>query len=66
MAKTPEVHWAEGMFLRPHHLQVGERHREEMLRQEVRRLQPFFWGLLKVDIALDHTRNVSWEGAGAP
>ena len=61
MAKTPEVHWAEGMFLRPHHLQVGERHREEMLRQEVRRLQPFFWGLLKVDIALDQLENFAFE-----
>jgi type VI secretion system protein ImpJ len=61
MAKTPEVHWAEGMFLRPHHLQVGERHREEMLRQEVRRLQPFFWGLLKVDIALYQLENFTFE-----
>ena len=61
MAKTPEVHWAEGMFLRPHHLQVAERHREEMLRQEVRRLQPFFWGLLKIDIALDQLENFTFE-----
>jgi type VI secretion system protein ImpJ len=61
MAKTPEVHWAEGMFLRPHHLQLAERHREEMLRQEVRRLQPFFWGLLKVDIALDQLENFTFE-----
>jgi type VI secretion system protein ImpJ len=49
------------MFLRPHHLQLAERHREEMLRQEVRRLQPFFWGLLKVDIALDQLENFTFE-----
>lgn len=61
MAKTPEVHWAEGMFLRPHHLQVSERHREEVLRGEVRRLQPFFWGMLKVDIALDQLENFTFE-----
>src|ERR1700682_1713819 len=61
MAKTPEVHWAEGMFLRPHHLQLAERHREELLRQEVRRLQPFFWGLLKIDIALDQLENFTFE-----
>ena len=61
MAKTPEVHWAEGMFLRPHHLQLAERHREELLRQEVRRLQPFFWGLLKVDIAVDQLENFTFE-----
>lgn len=59
--KTPEVHWAEGMFLRPHHMQLAARHREEMLRGEVRRLQPFFWGLLKIDIALDQLENFTFE-----
>jgi type VI secretion system protein ImpJ len=61
MTKTPEVHWSEGMFLRPHHLQIAERHRGEMLRQEVRRLQPFFWGILKVDIAADQLENFTFE-----
>lgn len=49
------------MFLRPHHLQLAARHREEMLRLEVRRLQPFFWGLLKVDIAADQLENFTFE-----
>lgn len=61
MAKTPEVHWSEGMFLRPHHLQLAERHRGEQLRQEVRRLQPFFWGILRVDIATDQLENFTFE-----
>lgn len=61
MARTPEIHWGEGMFLRPHHLQAAFRQREEELRQEVRRLQPFFWGILKVDIALDQLENFTFE-----
>ena len=61
MARTPEVHWAEGMFLRPHHLQTAFCQREEELWQEVRRLQPFFWGILKVDIALDQLENFTFE-----
>ena len=59
--KTPEVHWAEGMFLRPHHLQLSARNREEMLRGEVRRLQPFFWGLLRIEIAEDQLENFTFE-----
>ena len=61
MTKVPEVHWSEGMFLRPHHLQLAERHRGEQLRQEVRRLQPFFWGILKIDIASDQLENFTFE-----
>jgi type VI secretion system protein ImpJ len=61
MARTPEVHWSEGMFLRPHHLQAAFRRREEELRQEVRRLQPFFWGILKADIAGDQLENFTFE-----
>jgi type VI secretion system protein ImpJ len=61
MTKTPEVHWSEGMFLRPHHMQLAERHRAEQLRQEVRRLQPFFWGILRIDIAADQLENFTFE-----
>ena len=61
MARTPEVHWGEGMFLRPHHMQAAFRRREEELRQEVRRLQPFFWGILRMDIALDQLENFTFE-----
>ena len=42
MKKTPQVLWAEGMFLRPHHLQTAERYREEALQREIQRLQPFY------------------------
>jgi len=49
------------MFLRPHHMQLAERHRAEQLRQEVRRLQPFFWGILRIDIASDQLENFTFE-----
>ena len=52
------------MFLRPHHLQLAARNREEMLRGEVRRLQPFFWGLLRIDIAARPARELHVRGAG--
>ena len=49
------------MFLRPHHLQAAERYREEALRDEVRRLQPFFWGVTRMDIAADQLENHVFE-----
>jgi len=61
MARTPEVHWSEGMFLRPHHLQLSGRQQAERLRQEVRRVQPFFWGISAIDIAADQLENFTFE-----
>lgn len=61
MARSPEVHWSEGMFLRPHHLQASGRYQAERLRQEVRRVQPFFWGVSSIDIATDQLENFTFE-----
>ena len=61
MTKSRPVLWAEGMFLRPHHLQAAERYREEMLHEEVRRIQPFFWGLTRMDVAGDQLENFVLE-----
>ena len=61
MARSPEVHWSEGMFLRPHHLQAAGRYQAERLKQEVRRVQPFFWGISSVDIAADQLENFTFE-----
>jgi len=59
--KTPQVLWAEGMFLRPHHLQTAERYREEALQREIQRLQPFFYGLQSLDVAPDQLENFVFE-----
>ncbi len=61
MKKTPQVLWAEGMFLRPHHLQTAERYREEALQREIQRLQPFFYGLQSLDVAPDQLENFVFE-----
>ena len=61
MARSPEVHWSEGMFLRPHHLQASGRYQAERLKQEVRRVQPFFWGVSSIDIAADQLENFTFE-----
>ncbi len=61
MKKTPQVLWAEGMFLRPHHLQTAERYREEALAREVARIQPFFYGLASLDVAPDQLENFVFE-----
>ena len=59
--EEPPVLWAEGMFLRPHHLQAAERYREEALHDEIRRIQPFFWGLTRLDVAPDQLENFVFE-----
>jgi type VI secretion system protein ImpJ len=61
MKKTPQVLWAEGMFLRPHHLQTAERYREEALQREIQRVQPFFYGLQSLDVAPDQLENFVFE-----
>lgn len=61
MKKTPQVLWAEGMFLRPHHLQTAERYREEALQREIQRIQPFFHGLQSLDVAPDQLENFVFE-----
>jgi type VI secretion system protein ImpJ len=61
MKKTPQVLWAEGMFLRPHHLQTAERYREEALQREIQRIQPFYYGLQSLDVAPDQLENFVFE-----
>ena len=61
MKKTPQVLWAEGMFLRPHHLQTAERYREEALQREIQRIQPFYFGLQSLDVAPDQLENFVFE-----
>jgi type VI secretion system protein ImpJ len=61
MAQTAPVYWGEGMFLRPHHLQAAERFREESLRQEILRVQPFGWGLVRLQVAAAPLENFGFE-----
>ena len=61
MKRTPAVSWSEGMFMRPHHFQSAERARDESLQAEIRRIQPFAWGLSRFDVAPDQLENYIFE-----
>ena len=51
------VHWYEGMFLRPQHFQVADRHAREALRASEDWFQPFDWGLRSVEFDRDAVGN---------
>ena len=52
-----EVHWSEGMFLRPHHLQVGQRWLETVIRTGFDSIRPFAWGFAALDVAQEPLEN---------
>ena len=47
---NPDVNWAEGMFLRPQHLQFSSRHVTSMIGEAFRSIQPCFWGFGRLEI----------------
>ncbi|GMU83068.1 MAG: hypothetical protein AMXMBFR47_29390 [Planctomycetota bacterium] len=47
----PEVHWSEGQFLRPHHLQAAFRQVDTLRAAGLHALQPYAWGFLSLDLA---------------
>jgi type VI secretion system protein ImpJ len=47
------VHWHEGMFLGPHHLQAADRGVREALRASEEWLHPFPWGYRALDLDRD-------------
>lgn len=53
----PAVHWHEGMFLRPHHLQAARRHAEDRSRLLTNALFPYSWGCRTLDIDPDALAN---------
>ena len=50
MSNVPEVNWAEGMFLRPQHLQLSSRHFVSLVESAMRGVQPFFWGFRRLEV----------------
>src|ERR1043165_6717517 len=53
MSWYTKVNWSEGLFLRPHHLQQGDRYLEHMLESRVRHDTPYPWGFAHVEIDRD-------------
>ena len=53
MSWYSKVAWAEGLFLRPHHLQQGDRYHEHLLESRVRHATPYPWGFSALEIDRD-------------
>lgn len=53
MSNWNAVHWHEGMFLRPQHLQLDRRWLETLSNLSVRACRAFPWGILELGYAAD-------------
>ena len=53
MSWNAKVHWTEGLFLRPHHLQQGDRYLENALESRTRHITPYPWGFASLEIDRD-------------
>ncbi len=51
------VHWHEGMFLRPHHFQLAERHARHLNARDAKWNVHHNWGLRHIDLDLDALSN---------
>ena len=51
------VHWHEGMFLRPQHFQVAQRHLLDVSNRSVKWDQHHNWGLRDIELDLDSLAN---------
>jgi len=52
MSWNAKVHWTEGLFLRPHHLQQADRYLENAIESRARHVTPYPWGFS--DLEIDH------------
>ena len=50
--RNPQVHWYEGLFLRPHHFQASDRHWAEAVHTSHQWDTPYHYGLH----AFDHSK----------
>jgi type VI secretion system protein ImpJ len=56
-----EIHWSEGMFLRPHHLQTAQRYLENVIRTGLDAARPFGWGFLELSVAPEPLENFTFR-----
>lgn len=57
MSFWTEIHWSEGMFLRPHHMQGAQRWVETVMNVGFESVRPFGWGFAKLSIAAEPLEN---------
>jgi type VI secretion system protein ImpJ len=53
MSWNAKVHWTEGLFLRPHHLQQSDRYLENAIESRTRHVTPYPWGFAWLEIDRD-------------
>src|ERR1044072_2912019 len=53
MSCYSKVLWSEGLFLRPHHLQQGDRYLEHLVEGRTRHTTPYPWGFSYLEIDRD-------------
>jgi type VI secretion system protein ImpJ len=53
MSWYSKVYWAEGLFLRPHHLQQNDRYVEHLAEMRARYATPYPWGFSELEIDRD-------------
>lgn len=58
MANRP-VHWHEGMFLQPHHMQAADRHTRANLKDSEDWYHPHNWGVRSVELDRDAIGNAT-------
>lgn len=53
MSRYSKVTWSEGLFLRQHHLQQGDRYAENLVDNRTRYISPYPWGFSQLKIDTD-------------
>ena len=53
MSWYSKVHWAEGLFLKPQHLQQNDRYHERRIEARVQRVTPYPWGFSALELDRD-------------
>jgi type VI secretion system protein ImpJ len=59
--KNLQVHWYEGLFLRPHHLQAADRYWAELLSNSLRNDNPYNYGIFSFEYSKDALANQQFE-----
>ncbi len=59
--RHPPIHWYEGLFLRPHHLQAADRYWTEVIQTSQQWDHPFHYGLLEVEFSEAALKNNQFD-----
>lgn len=57
MSASPPLHWSEGMFLTPHHMQAFTRHIAGRFAHSVLGTRPYGWGIHEMVVDQDALKN---------